>query len=365
MIKRIAMCSALLATAVASPSESRAQQWTIDGHLGQSAYQSVAATSGTSNGVVGLRYSGPRTWFYLSAAAPLEAGDPAWSATGVGRRLQAGWSRVTAGLDVGAHVHGYGDPAAFEPGFGGVAEVHPFVGVRTRMAGLEIASGPSFYGSAFAGQVGSRRVHETSARVVASGGSPLELGARARHVAAEEASYRYLEGTALVDLGPARIWGSLGQWFSSALPGVAWTAGTSLELTRSLDVWGSVRRDVSDPLYLNDPRRSWNVGASHRIGARAVTRSVLTPAAIPSGRVTIRIPATEARETPWVAGDFTAWEPIPMQRAGESWVVSVALEAGVYHYSFRTAQGEWFVPDSVPGRREDGFGGFVAVLVVR
>ena len=40
------------------------------------------------------------------------------------------------------------------------------------------------------------------------------------------------------------------------------------------------------------------------------------------------------------------------------------LEPGVYRYSFRSESGEWFVPESTPGRRPDGMGGFVAVLVV-
>ncbi|HEY8485417.1 MAG TPA: hypothetical protein VIL13_12465 [Longimicrobiales bacterium] len=38
---------------------------------------------------------------------------------------------------------------------------------------------------------------------------------------------------------------------------------------------------------------------------------------------------------------------------------------GVYHYAFVTADGKWFVPESVPGRKDDGMGGHVAVLVVR
>jgi hypothetical protein len=36
----------------------------------------------------------------------------------------------------------------------------------------------------------------------------------------------------------------------------------------------------------------------------------------------------------------------------------------VYHYAFRSADGEWFVPASMAGRRDDGMGGHVAMLVV-
>jgi hypothetical protein len=36
----------------------------------------------------------------------------------------------------------------------------------------------------------------------------------------------------------------------------------------------------------------------------------------------------------------------------------------VYQYAFRSTSGEWFVPASIAGRRDDGMGGHEAVLVV-
>ena len=45
-------------------------------------------------------------------------------------------------------------------------------------------------------------------------------------------------------------------------------------------------------------------------------------------------------------------------------ILRLPLAAGVYQYSFRAASGEWFVPASTPGRRDDGMGGHDAVLVV-
>jgi hypothetical protein len=45
-------------------------------------------------------------------------------------------------------------------------------------------------------------------------------------------------------------------------------------------------------------------------------------------------------------------------------VIRLPLAAGVYQYAFRSATGEWFVPTSIAGRRDDGMGGHVAVLVV-
>jgi hypothetical protein len=54
-----------------------------------------------------------------------------------------------------------------------------------------------------------------------------------------------------------------------------------------------------------------------------------------------------------------------MQRSGNHWVYTVALKPGVYNYAFVDPNGDWFVPEKHPGRKQDGMGGEVAVLVVR
>jgi hypothetical protein len=92
----------------------------------------------------------------------------------------------------------------------------------------------------------------------------------------------------------------------------------------------------------------------------------VAPAAVhESGRATIRLPVKNAPGAPLVAGDFTNWKPQPMQRSGDAWIFNVTLQPGVYNYSFVDAQGEWFVPEQHPGRKKDGMGGIVAVLVVK
>jgi hypothetical protein len=85
----------------------------------------------------------------------------------------------------------------------------------------------------------------------------------------------------------------------------------------------------------------------------------------PGGRRMIGIPAGAAKGTPSIAGDFNGWTPEPMRREGSRWVWTGVLAPGVYHYAFVAADGTWFVPESVPGRQDDGMGGHVAVLVVR
>jgi hypothetical protein len=89
------------------------------------------------------------------------------------------------------------------------------------------------------------------------------------------------------------------------------------------------------------------------------------PAAYENGQATIELAAAHSATAPMIAGDFTNWQPRPMQRSGDSWIYRAALPPGVYNFSFVDAQGKWFVPEAYPGRKADGMGGVVAVLVVR
>ncbi len=79
--------------------------------------------------------------------------------------------------------------------------------------------------------------------------------------------------------------------------------------------------------------------------------------------ITLRVVDAPSGEVS-IAGDFNNWQPAPMQREGNEWVLRLPLAPGAYHYAFRSATGEWFVPSSTPGRRDDGMGGHVAVLTV-
>lgn len=88
--------------------------------------------------------------------------------------------------------------------------------------------------------------------------------------------------------------------------------------------------------------------------ARAATR-----------RVVIRIGIAEAPAGPIsIAGTFNGWQAQPMQREGDQWVIGLDLRPGVYEYTFRAADGSWFVPASVATRKSDGMGGESAVLVL-
>jgi hypothetical protein len=161
----VGLVFAALTTSIPSPAT--AQGWTLDAYAGRAMYDQVSAGLGTSNGVLGIRYAGESGgWFFLSAAAPLQAADPFWAATGLGRRLSIGTTRFLAGADLGAHGHGYRDPTLEEFGAGATFSALPFVALAAADARVEMRSGLLQYTGTFSGETQSRLLHETGVRLI-------------------------------------------------------------------------------------------------------------------------------------------------------------------------------------------------------
>ena len=195
--------------------------------------------------------------------------------------------------------------------------------------------------------------------------APVVRGFQAKNE--KTATFAGLSG--VVAQGRASFWGNVGQWLGGADTAssaqTAWGAGGSLRLTNRVTVNASARGDGFDPLYLRPPQTSWSAGLSFTFGGRPNPRAAPVPAAYERGQATIRLSASAAATPPSVAGDFNGWTPAKMQRDEEFWSYTVAVAPGVYNYSYVSAEGEWFVPEDVPGRKDDGMGGHVAVLVVK
>jgi hypothetical protein len=369
--RTLAIVVVFLSLLAGTPSSVKAQGWTLDAYAGRAVFDPVAARVGTKNLSVGLRYAGLEgSWLYLFGAAPLAGVNPFWAAVGLGRRaIFATRSlpavHLSAGLDLGAHGYGYRNPTSSGLGGGATLEALPFVALQRAAARLELRSGLLHYAGGFAGVTESRMIHDSGIRLVLSGNSSLELAGEARYLWAEEGGYPFAGVSASLDHGRGDLWASAGRWLSDALSDLSWSTGASLELGPRFDLWAVLRQETTDPIYWNDARRSWNIGVSHRLGMGArPTSQVPPPVEVSAGEVVIRLPLSASESAPLVAGDFTGWKPFAMARSGDFWQVSLNLQPGIYHYAFRTVDGTWFVPESVPGRRDDGFGGHQAVLVV-
>lgn len=80
------------------------------------------------------------------------------------------------------------------------------------------------------------------------------------------------------------------------------------------------------------------------------------------GRVAFRLEGEDA-ERVVVAGDFSGWSEVPLERRDGTWFVELILDPGLYHYGF-LVDGEWYVPEDAPGRTEDEWGRPTAVFLV-
>lgn len=377
--RTVGLAALLLLAAGGAPAAGQGG-WTLDLNGGRVAYE-MAESAPAENGVVlGIQYREPRSrWLFVSTGIPFGSGDSTWGAAGLGTRLAEAVGPVDLGVDVGAQGYVYRDPALSSLGRGGVVDLRPLIGLGRGPLRLEARSGWVQYGSSIGGSSFSRGVHDSDLTAELTAGGWARLSGTVRHVRAAEDDYSFGGGRLTVGTSRVSAWGSVGAWTSEALPTTQWGAGASVRLDDAgrTALRFSVRQGASDPVYWNAPRRRWSLGVSHRLGgggggsnaAEAAPTAGAEPVTMSrersAGRVTIRIPAADsATAAPAVAGDFTGWEPVPMVEDGGHWTARFELEPGVYRYAFRSPDGEWYVPESVPGRRPDGMGGHVAVLVI-
>ncbi len=353
-----------------------AQGIALDLSAGQIVYQPLPAAVATNNAAATLRYDAPRgVWLYGTAALPFGGTDSRWGSLGIGDRFLHSTSssrRINIGADIGAHGFLFHDAVLDRSGNGGFAEALPFVQVPVGLATFEVGGGWRGQTLSYAGIADTRHVFESRAHftyVPAEGGPDRRgngwtLEGDARWVRASEGLYPFFGGGVRYRASPVQAWLQTGKWLSSTLDDPAWGTGIDVTLTDHLALWSSVRQEAPDPLYWNSPRRSWSVGVTRRFNRGDLLPPLATTQA-DAGGVLIRLNAADVDgASVSVAGDFNGWRLVPMQREGREWLARLQLAPGVYHYAFRSDRGQWFIPTSVPGRRDDGMGGYVAVLVV-
>lgn len=125
-------------------------------------------------------------------------------------------------------------------------------------------------------------------------------------------------------------------------------------------------RTVTDPLYGTEGSFSASLGVAWRVGRRAMNAPVpfVRPGEWVEGgrRVEFHLRAPRASDVA-LAGDFTGWEPMAMERSDGGWLARVVLAPGVHHFGF-IVDGEWTLPANAPGVVEDGWGRSNASVVI-
>jgi hypothetical protein len=169
-------------------------------------------------------------------------------------------------------------------------------------------------------------------------------------------------GVRIVMLGS--LWDlNLGAWDTPTGSETQLGLGLVLPVGQDFSVQANIGRYAPDPL-LDTPAAgsggamlSWTAArfgdSGHRLYEIDATGS-------PSVQFSLQ---AEDAESVAVVGGFTGWERVAMARAGDTWVVTLEVEPGIYRFGFEE-DGLWYVPEYADGRTVDEWGIEQATLVV-
>ncbi|HSW38531.1 MAG TPA: glycogen-binding domain-containing protein, partial [Acidobacteriota bacterium] len=341
--------------------EGRAQTWNLDAYAGQARYSLAPFSVNSNAGVLGIRHNNDRRIFQTAFGFPLTGTDLTWGIVGFDDRLAVRRGGFLAGADISVLAHAQRDPVAQSTGRGLSAEFLPVIGQSVGAVSLEVRGGPRWHGSRFGETTWTRMIWAGDFRGGFRVAERVRLEGTVRHDRnGDKEAYTKAGFSAVAMLGQAVIHGSLGKWID--VPGdnkreLEWGASVAVPISSRIWIFTAAQREGLNPLLLSEPRTSWGAGVTFRIGGARMP-PIAGPEISSEGNVVIRISVRDATSPPSIAGDFTGWNPVPMERYGNEWRHSVDLPAGVYRYAFRTADGAWFVPESIPGRTDDGMGGW-------
>jgi hypothetical protein len=110
-------------------------------------------------------------------------------------------------------------------------------------------------------------------------------------------------------------------------------------------------------------RLAWQPHVALRFGRDASpgVRVVVTRSSGGTARIDISAPKGERVE---LMADFTGWEPISLERAGDGWFADRVVTPGLHRLAIRIDGGAWVAPSNVPNLRDDDLGGTVGLITV-
>ena len=147
-------------------------------------------------------------------------------------------------------------------------------------------------------------------------------------------------------------------------------AAAVLQLRDRVALTASAGRQLADPL--RGLPQADIVTASFRVsfGPRylpVMQRSAIARAEVEllpggGGELVVRVFSIESQRIE-IAGDFSGWMPLSLERDGSYWVARVRLPPGKYHVGVRVNQGDWRAPRNLARVRDD-FGGESGIIVI-
>ena len=383
---------ALIAGAVAWPAVAPAQQWRfgVDAGRIRSTLDPVARQSVSL--AAGAGYESPSAAFRVTAGIPTPSDSVRWASLGAWKRVSTTARGFTGGIDLSGNAFAFRVPGSGTSPVGGglfgfppaapagstttghavAGQALPLIAYESGPVQVQARAGVSYHRATAGDAERERFARLGDLQLVFRPVPTLAIIPTLRHVMPRDeaaATFAGASGVVASGTGRAQLRAEIGRWISgvdeSAGSSMAWSLGGELRVTPRTSLTASVRRSGADPVFLAPDQTSWTVGASFVFGGRANAPAAPVATRDARGVARIVLPVSQSAAPPRVAGDFNDWTPVPMERDGSSWRYTVAAAPGVYNYAFVAADGTWFVPEGFPGRKDDGMGGHVAVVVIR
>jgi hypothetical protein len=149
---------------------------------------------------------------------------------------------------------------------------------------------------------------------------------------------------------------------------VYWTG--TLQIADRVALLGSYGRQLADPLRGLPQAEVLTASVRVSLGPKPlpvlerslIARASIEPLALGGGVLEVRVFASDALEI-IIAGDFSDWRPIRMEREGTMWISRTRLPPGKYRVAVQVNGGEWRAPRNLARVRDD-FGGEAGLVVI-
>ncbi len=160
--------------------------------------------------------------------------------------------------------------------------------------------------------------------------------------------------------------------------GIQWTdarfnalsASGVLQLTERVALLAGGGRQLADPLRGLPQADVLTLAGRVSLGPKplpVMQRSVIAAAQVDpfeggGGELSVRVFATDTLVVE-IAGDFSDWQPVPLEREGTFFVARVRLPPGKYRVAVRVNLGVWRAPRNLARVRDD-YGGEAGLVVI-
>lgn len=150
----------------------------------------------------------------------------------------------------------------------------------------------------------------------------------------------------------------------------AYAGSVTVQLTDRVAFIGTAGRQLADPVRGLPQADLVTAALRLSLGPKplpvmqrsAIAEAIVTPVPGGGGDLEVRVFAIDTLAVE-IAGDFSAWKPLPMEREGSFFVAHIRLRPGKYHVGVRTNQGPWRAPRNLARVRDD-FGGESGLIVI-